>query len=123
MEMMELAHQLGELIKESKEMQRMNEAEAAYDADETLQKLIQEYNTHDTALGENSDSAIADAITKRMNEIYDEVTKNPVYIEYLAAQQAVHALMNEVNGEIQFAITGQRPCSGEGCDHCSGCSH
>jgi len=120
MEIMELAQQIGALIKESPEMKRLNDAEAAYEGAVELRKLIDEYNAQDSALAENTDVAFVEAIQERMNILYEKVVNDPIYIEYVAAQQEVSKLMHKVNDEINFVITGKRSCSGS-CEGCAGC--
>ena len=121
MEIMELARTLGEAIKQSEQMMCANRAEAAYDADPGLRAAIDEYNSLDEALSTTDDDAFVAKIRERMDAIYDEVTANPIYTEYVRTQNEVHALMEEVNGEINFVVTGKRGCGHDGCDGCDGC--
>ena len=121
MTIIELAQALGQSIKDSVEMQRMNAAEAAYEADEELQALVAEYRAQELAASESADEAFTAAINARMEELYARVQDSPVWIEYIAAQAEVSRLMNLVNNEINYVITGERGgCSGS-CDSCSGC--
>jgi cell fate (sporulation/competence/biofilm development) regulator YlbF (YheA/YmcA/DUF963 family) len=128
MEIMELAAQLGQAIKADERIVKMNEAREAYEKDEDIQKLMLEYNTQQIALAEEYkkdpvDENIVGAIENRLNEIVAAVTTNPVFMQANEAQEAVNALMNEVNAEIEFQITGQRPCS-HNCSSCgSDCGH
>ena len=48
--------------------------------------------------------------------------KNENYAKFASAQQAMDALMADVNAEIKFCITGERPstCTHD-CSTCSGC--
>lgn len=121
MEILEMARRLGQLIKDSDEMMRMNIAEEKYDADAELQSLINEYKAHDTALASTDDVMFNEVIEKRKNEIYDVVVTNAVYKEYISAQEDVNRLMNKVNSEISFIVTGRRECGEDGCSGCSGC--
>ncbi|MBO4983811.1 MAG: YlbF family regulator [Clostridia bacterium] len=128
MEIMEIAAQLGQAIKADERITKMNEARVAYEKDEDIQKLMLEYNTQQIALAEEYkkdpvDENIVNAIENRLNEIVSAVTTNPVFIQANEAQEAVNKLMNEVNAEIEFQITGQRPCSHD-CNSCgSDCGH
>lgn len=128
MEIMELAAQLGQAIKADERIAKMNEARVAYEQDENIQKLMLEYNTQQIALAEEYkketvDQNIIDAIEHRLDEIVSQVTSNPIFMQVNEAQEAVNKLMNEVNGEIEFQITGQRPCSHD-CHSCGGsCGH
>lgn len=128
MEIMELAAQLGQAIKADARVAKMEEAKVAYEKDEEIQKLMLEYNAQQIAMAEEYkkeavDEKIIEAIENRLNQIVEEVTQNPTFIAINEAQEAVQALMTEVNAEIEFQITGQRPCSHD-CSSCgSDCGH
>ena len=128
MEIMELAAQLGQAIKADARVAKMEEAKAAYEKDEKIQALMLEYNTQQIALAEEYkreaiDQKIIDAIEARLDAIVAEVTSSETFVQINEAQEAVNALMNEVNAEIEFQITGQRPCSHD-CHSCgSDCGH
>ena len=128
MTIMELAAELGKAIKADERITKMNEAREAYEKDEDLQKLMLEYNVQQTALAEEYkkeqvDPAIIDAIEARLDAIVKEVTEKDVFVALNEANEAVNALMQEVNGEIEFNITGQRPCTHD-CHSCgSDCGH
>ena len=83
--------------------------------------LITEYYVNEKADSENSDPELGVAIKRRMEELYGEIAAHPVYAEYMEAQTAVRDLMNAVNDEIQFAVSGKRSCSSGGCASCAGC--
>lgn len=125
---MELAAQLGQAIKADERVAKMNVAKEAYDNDEEIQKLMLEYNMQQIALGEEYkkeavDQNVISAIEARLDEIVAAVTANPNFINLNAAEEEVNALMQEVNSEITFQITGERPCSHD-CSSCgSDCGH
>ena len=128
MEIMELAAQLGQAIKADERIAKMNEARVAYESNEDIQKLMLEYNAQQIALAEEYkkepvDQKIIEAIENRLDAIVDQVTSNPIFAMVNEAQEAVNKLMSEVNAEIEFQITGQRPCSHD-CSSCgSDCGH
>ncbi len=125
MEIMELAAELGKKIKEDPRIAEMNRAQAAYEADADLQAKIAEYNTQSEALGqeyrkETPDNDFIKSIEGRIQELYREIMENANMTAFTKAQDAVNAFMNEVNAEISYQITGERPCSHD-CSTCSGC--
>lgn len=128
MEIMELAAQLGQAIKADSRLVKMEEAKVAYEKDEKVQALMLEYNTQQIALAEEYkknpvDEKIVEAIEARLDQIVSEVTSNPNFIALNQAQEEVQALMEAVNGEIEFNITGKRPCTHD-CHSCGGdCGH
>ena len=116
--------ELGKKIKEDERILALNRAEEEYAKDSELQTLMVEYNAQSTALTEEykkpeKDSEFIKIIERRINELYHEITENPKMIAYQKAQEAVNAFMNEVNGEITYQITGERPCSHD-CSSCGG---
>ena len=125
----ELAHELGEEIAKSAEIASLEAAKANYESDVALQALMSEYEAERRLLGEEfakeeseaDQRAIAD-LRARIEELTREITSNPTYAAFAASQQAMNALMNSVNAEIKFCITGERPdnCTHD-CSTCSGC--
>lgn len=125
----ELAHLLGDEIAKSDEIKNLEATKAAFQSDEELQNKMNEYEAERMLLGQefskSSDEidqrAIAD-LRARIEELSSEISKNPLYIAFSEAQKAMNALMAEVNAEIKFCITGERPveCTHD-CSTCSGC--
>ena len=125
---MELAAQLGQVIKEDERIAKMNEAREAYEKDEKIQGLMMEYAAQQNALAEAykldaNDINVISAIEGRLQAIVAEVTASDVFVNLNKAQEEVSKLMEEVNGEIEYQITGHRPCSHD-CSSCgSDCGH
>ena len=127
----ELAHKLGEEIAKSDEIKNLNAAKNAFDADESLQAKMREYEADRMLLGqefakekgEADEKAIAD-LRARIEELTKEISASPIYVEFANAQNAMNELMASVNAEIKFCITGERPstCTHD-CSTCGGCSH
>lgn len=125
---MELAHALGEEIAASIELKSLENAKAAYEADEKLQALLSEYETERELLGqqfsgEEQDEEVISKIKARMDELSRVIIENPRYMVFTNARRALDELMAEVNAEIKFCITGERPaaCTHD-CSTCGGCS-
>jgi len=125
---MELAVALGNAIKEDERILKMNAAKKAFDESTEVQNLMFEYNAQRVALTEEYkkgevDNDIIAAINNRIDQLYDSIVSHPVYVEYTATQEEVNKFMNEVNGEITFTITGERPCTHD-CSSChADCGH
>ncbi len=129
MTIMEMAAELGKAIKEDARIKELNRATSAYEIDVQLQTKITEYNAQTKALTEEykkeeHDSEFIRVIEKRINELYHEIMDNENMIAYNKAQEEVNAFMTEVNNEITFQITGERPtnCTHD-CSSCGGCHH
>ena len=120
-----LAAQLGKAIKEDERMIRMEKAKEAYESSEKIGNLMMEYGIQQQALTSLGDSEEidTDALTRiqdRIDEIYAEITMDPIFKELDEAQTAVNELMETVNNTIMFNATGKTPCSHD-CSSCSGC--
>ena len=125
----ELAHALGEQIAKSDEIKNLEAAKAAFESDRELQEKMSEYETERMLLGQEfaKDSSVADKsvienLKKRIEALTAEITANDNYTRFSIAQQQMNALMADVNAEIKFCITGERPseCTHD-CSTCSGC--
>lgn len=126
----ELAHALGDEIAKSEEIKNLEAAKDAFEKDADLQAKMSEYEADRMLLGEefskNTDEmdqkAIAD-IKARMEELGAVICANELYVAFANAQKAMNDLMAEVNNEIKFCITGERPsaCTHD-CSTCGGCS-
>ena len=118
---------LGMEIAKSDEIKALEDAKAKYQSDEALQALMSEYETDRVLLAEefsksDVDQGVATNLRNRIEELTSEITKNPNYIAFSEAQRGMNALMADVNAEIKFCITGERPteCTHD-CSTCSGC--
>lgn len=127
----EMAHHLGETIKTDRRYARYEAADKAFRETPELNRLITEYTAQQTALSKvystpDVDKELIDAIEGRVNTLYFQITENEVFKEFTEAKDDIDQLLKDVNEEILFAITGERPsasCGGD-CSHCSsGCSH
>ncbi len=125
MTIFELATELGKAIREDERMIRMEKAKEAYESSEKIGNLMMEYGIQQQALttmgdGDEIDTDALTRIQDRIDEIYAEITMDPVFKELDEAQQAVNELMESVNNTIMFNATGQTPCTHD-CSSCSGC--
>ena len=125
----ELAHLLGEEIAKSDEIKNLEEAKAEFQSDADLQNKMSEYEAERMLLGqefakdpsEADERAIAD-LRARIEQLAGEIGSHPKYIRFAEAQRAMNALMADVNDEIKYCITGERPsdCTHD-CSTCKGC--
>ncbi len=125
----ELAHLLGLEIAKSDEIKNLEAAKNEFQADAALQNKMSEYETERMLLGQEfaKDSSEADQraiadLRARIEELSSEIGSDPKYIAFAEAQRAMNALMADVNEEIKFCITGERPteCTHD-CSTCKGC--
>lgn len=125
LEMKELIAKLGELVKADPRCRAIEESIEDYERSEELNALISEYNTQQNVLadaytkGEEITAEIREAVQARIDALYEQITNHEVYTAYVNAKSAFDALTTEIYGELQFVITGQRPCSHD-CSSCGG---
>ncbi len=128
MEIMEIAALLGQKLKEDARLVKLEEARKAYEGSKELQKNMLEYEVQQKALQsevtkEDKDTHFIEIIQKRIDELYNAITKDPVFMNLNDIQSEVNELMNEVNNTIMFNITGETPCTHD-CSTCGGgCGH
>ena len=124
----ELAHALGLEIAASEEIKNLEAAKAAFDSDAELTSLMSEYETERKLLGEEFSKPEGEAdqiaianLRTRLEELSALISKNPLYIAFSEAQNAMNKMMADVNAEIKFCITGERDTCTHDCSTCSGC--
>lgn len=127
-EMKEVIAKLGELVKADERCQRIQSTISDYEHSEELTALIGEYNTQQNLLADAYNKPEGDrtaseefksAVQARIDALYDQITTHPVYTAYVAAKNEFDALTQEIYAELQFVITGERPCSHD-CSSCGG---
>ena len=122
-EMKALIAQLGELVKADSRCTQIQTAIDEYERCDELNALIAEYNAQQNlladAFGKEEDPGedFKKAVQQRIDGLFTEITEHPVYSAYVDAKEAFDDLTNEIFGELQFVITGQRPCSHD-CGSC-----
>ena len=123
--LMELIHALGEEIKADDRVAALKDAAKAYNESSELLALITEYNVNQTALSaeygkDDRDDAVIESIERRLEELYNQVMNNESYKNYLDAKDAYDSFYGEICAELEYTITGNRPCSHD-CSSCGGC--
>ncbi len=120
----EKAVELGEMIQNSPEMKRVNDAKIAQQEDENAKTLMIEFNMQRMNLArdmQNGKITQEEAIAKN-NKAFDEMLeKSPVIKEFVESQKALEELTTEVKNILTFYITGQDPNCTHDCSTCGGC--
>ncbi|MBE7022556.1 MAG: YlbF family regulator [Ruminococcaceae bacterium] len=126
-EILQKAHELGELLAAAPELARYQEQEIAFYSDETAQQCLRTYEQKSAALSEEMKQATMtpealEGFRSRMSENMAELTKNATAREYLEAKSAFNRIVTSVNEIIGYHIRGEQ-AEGGGCGgNCSGCS-
>lgn len=121
-EMKAAVEALAKLIREDKRTEAYNAAAEVYNTDADVITKITEYNVHQTALTEEyakpeREQVLIDAIQGRIDTLYDEITNAESYQNFVRAKEEYDAMVKNVTDELEYAVTGRRPCTHD----CSTC--
>lgn len=121
-EIREATEALAKLIRADKRYQAYEAAAKEYENDNEVLRMITEYNVHQTALSaefgkEERDEAVIVSIQKRIDDLYEAITHNESYQNFIRVKEESDAFVKMVNAELEFFITGRRACTHD----CSSC--
>lgn len=118
------AKELGELIADSPEMERLSTAEETIQMDDKSIQMLNEYKDLQikvvTAAKENREKSEIDVIREELMKKQQELNDYDVTREFFEAKMKFDNLMKTINDVIIQAITGEEACSPDHCDSCGG---
>ncbi|MBQ7794271.1 MAG: YlbF family regulator [Clostridia bacterium] len=120
----EKAHELGKMIAECPEAEALNLAEEAQAADEAAQELLKEFNLKRMNLVRDmqQEKITREEAAKANSDAFAEMLeKSPTIKAYVEAKKDFDAVVQEINGIINYYITGQEPGCTHDCSTCGGC--
>lgn len=120
----EKTHELGMLIKESAEMEAYKAAEKVQTEDENAKKLMQEFNLNRMNLARDMQAGkiTQEEAVKKNNEAFENmVNSSEVIKNFVEAKKEFDAVISEINGILNYYITGQEPNCTHDCSTCGGC--
>lgn len=134
MDIIENARELGKLIQKDSRYINLQDAAAANEADEALQKQIADFNALRVAVTTESGRPDRDAdklaaMNSEFQAIYADIMASPAMQSYNAARDEANELMNYIYQIINGSFNGFDPdtiqyqaggCPGS-CDGCDGC--
>lgn len=119
---------LKEALAASEELKKYNEAKAAYDADEELNKLINEYNVQATLLETEGrkpeserDAQLIESISARLRECYDSISESATLAQMREAEAGVSEIVSAINDAVRFTIEPEQANCTHDCSTCGGC--
>lgn len=120
----EKTHELGKLIKESEEMAAYKAAEEAQMNDENAKQLMQEFNLNRMNLARDMQEGkiTQEEAVKKNNEAFEKLVNGSEVIKnFIDAKKEFDAVISEINGILNYYITGQEPNCTHDCCTCGGC--
>ena len=124
MTIIEKAHELGEMIKKSKEMETLTAAEKAQQEDADAQQLIADFNIKRLNLAREIQSGklTEEEAIKKNNEAFDEMVEKSESIKaYVDAKKKFDDMVTGVNNVINVYIMGEQQGCTHDCSTCGGC--
>lgn len=124
MTLLEMANELGKMIKESPEMEALKAAETAQENDEAAKELLKEFNLKRMNLVRDmqENKITREEATKKNNEAFSEmIEKSKTIAAYVEAKKDFDAVVTQVNNIINMYITGQDGSCTHNCATCGGC--
>ena len=119
---------LKEALAASDELKAYNAAKEAYDADEELNKLINEYNVQAALLEQEGrkpeaerDTQLVESISARLRECYDTISENKSLAAMREAEAALSEIVSAINDAVRFTIEPEQANCTHDCSTCGGC--
>lgn len=132
MDVMKKACELGEAIVASDAYQRLRQAEDAVNADVEASGLLTSFQDKTMKLEDAMEEAGAEekirALRDECMDLEEQIRKNELLLEMMAAQSAFQELFSQINAVLKFYVTGEETSAesscGGNCESCSaGCGH
>lgn len=130
-EIIEKAQELGTMIAESEERDRVAKAGDAMNANEEAVELLNTYNKNRKAAteklrGTNPTKEELQEYKAYVQAEFEKIAGNALISEYIEASRDFDNMVQQVNAVLSYFITGQESATGEGgcsgnCSSCSSC--
>lgn len=134
MDIIKMAREMGTAIQQLPEYQALCEAKIANDNDETLQKMIEDFNVlmQKGEMEAAKDDADIDEIGAQIQDSYDAIMSNINMVRYNDCKDKLDHMMQNVVAILAASVNGEDPmtfdpeaeeehhCGGD-CSCCHGC--
>ena len=121
---LEKAAELAAAIEESDELKQVKEMQKVIQEDKEAEEILNSFFQMQQQMYELQTKGIEpdDELNAQYNAIQDKMEQNMNVAKYYQSQAALGQLLQQINGLITKAITGEEGCSEESCASCAGCS-
>ncbi len=124
MDILERAKELGTMIGNSQQMEKLKNAEAKVEVDEKSKTLLNDYKLLQVELvkatREKRSEDIIKSIRERLLQKQEEINNYNITSDYFECKTTFDSFMKQINDVIIYAITGEEPCSPKKCGSCGG---
>lgn len=123
----EKAQELGTLIAESSEKERVSVAGEKMNNDEEATTLLRKYNDNrreatEKLRGKEPTKEELEEYRNYVQAEFEKIAANPLIAEYIEASQDFDNMVQQVNAVLSYFITGQESAEGGCSGNCAGCS-
>lgn len=117
------AEELAAAIEESEELQQVKAMQDLLSKDKEAEEILNSFFKMQQQLYSLQEQGIEpdDELNAQFNAIQDKMEGNMTVAKYYQSQAALGHLLQQINGLITKAITGQDGCDEESCANCTGC--
>ena len=121
---LEKAAELAAAIEESDELKQVKEMQQVIQEDKEAEEILNSFFQMQQQMYELQSKGVepGDELNAQYNAIQDKMEQNMNVAKYYQSQAALGQLLQQINGLITKAITGEEGCSEEICASCAGCS-
>lgn len=120
---LEKAAELAVAIEESEELKQVKEMQQIIQEDKEAEEILNSFFQMQQQMYQLQEQGVEpdDELNAQYNAIQDKMEQNINVAKYYQSQAALGQLLQQINGLITKAITGEEGCSDEMCASCSGC--
>lgn len=120
---LEKAAELAVAIEESDELKQVKEMQQIIQEDKEAEEILNSFFQMQQQMYQLQEQGVEpdDELNAQYNAIQDKMEQNINVAKYYQSQAALGQLLQQINGLITKAITGEEGCTDEMCASCSGC--
>ncbi len=120
---LEKAAELAVAIEESEELKQVKEMQQIIQEDKEAEEILNSFFQMQQQMYQLQEQGVEpdDELNAQYNAVQDKMEQNINVAKYYQSQAALGQLLQQINGLITKAITGEEGCTDEMCASCSGC--
>ena len=118
---LEKAAELAAAIEESDELKDFQEKQKLVQENKEADEILNSFFRMQLMSLQEQGVEPDDDLLAQFNAVQDKMEQNKEVADYYQSQVALGQMLQQINGMISKAITGEEGCSDEDCAHCSGC--
>ena len=120
---LEKAAELAAALEESEELKTVHECEMAVRMNPVADAILTDFFETQNTLQQMQmrGEQIDDELISKLNQIQDHMENNELIAKYYKSQEALGIILQQINGMLSKALTGEEACDPNSCATCGGC--